>query len=131
MRHALFLFGFALLASHEIDAALAAEWRLLYGLRGLDEPVAARAFTLAHVPLFVALLWLLFHPQFAVRIWSRRVFMAFLVVHAGLHARLSGHVDYGFAGWDSNLLIFGAGVAGLVYLVSDGWLSPPAPSSQS
>lgn len=119
MRYALFLLGFALLASHEIDAALAAEWRLLYVLRSLPEPVAASAFTLAHVPLFALLLGLLFHPKPRVQVWARRGFMAFLVVHAGLHARLSGHPDYGFSGWDSNVLIFGAGLTGLAYLLAE------------
>ena len=128
MRHALFLLGFALLASHEIDAALAAEWRLLYLLRGLPEPLAATVFTLLHVPLFALLLWLLFHPQPRVQVWARRGLMAFLVVHAGLHAWLSGHPDYGFAGWDSNVLIFGAGLAGLLYLGGEVALSRRAPS---
>lgn len=123
MRQVLFLLGFALLASHEIDAALAAEWRLLYVLRGLPEPLAATAFTLVHVPLFAVLLWLLFHPQPRVQVWSRRAFMAFLLVHAALHARLSGHPDYGFSGWDSNALILGAGLVGLVYLLAEALLS--------
>lgn len=128
MRYGLFLLGFALFASHEIDAALAAEWRLLYVLRGLPEPVAASAFTLLHVPVFGALLWLLFHPQGAVVCWARRAFMAFLVVHAALHARLSGDPAYAFEGWDSNGLIFGAGLAGLLYLGAEAWLSRRAPA---
>lgn len=131
MRFALLSLGFALMASHEIDAALAAEWRLLFVLRGLDDDLTASVFTLVHVPLFFALLWALFHANVTIQLWSRRLFMGFLVVHAGLHWRLSDHPLYGFSGWDSNLLIFGAGLAGLVYLASDGWLSPPAPSSQS
>lgn len=131
MRHGLFLFGFALLASHEIDAALAAEWRLLFVLRALPDVTAATLFTLTHVPLFVALLWLLFHPQARVQIWARRLFMAFLVGHAVLHARLSDHALYGFGGWDSKLLIFGAGLTGLAYLAAELGLSRRAPSSQS
>jgi hypothetical protein len=128
MRHLLFLLGFALLASHEIDAALAAEWRLLYVLRGLPEPLAATAFTLVHVPLFAVLLWLLFHPQPRMQVWARRGFMAFLLVHAALHARLASHPDYGFAGWESNVLIFGAGLAGLLYLFAEVLLSRRAPA---
>jgi len=128
MRHFLFLLGFALLASHEIDAALASEWRLLFILRGLDEEVAASVFTLAHVPLFTALLWLMFHPSAPIQAGSRRLFMAFLVVHAGLHWRLSGHPQYGFIGWESNLLIFGAAAVGLLFLAVDFWISRRAPS---
>lgn len=125
-QYALLLLGFALLASHEIDAALAAEWRLLLVLRDLADPTAATAFTLLHVPLFAALLWLLFHPRPRVQSGARSVFMAFLVVHAGLHAALSGHPLYGFSGWDSNLLIFGAGVTGLAYLVAEWRFIQPA-----
>lgn len=117
MRFALLVLGFALLASHEIDAALAAEWRLLYVLRGLAEPAASSTFVLLHVPLFAVLIWALFYPGARLQVWSRRGFMVFLVVHAGLHARLATHPAYGFSGWDSNLLIFGAGAAGLAYLL--------------
>ena len=119
MRSVLFVLGFALLASHEIDAALAAEWRLLYVLRGLPEPVAASAFTLAHVPVFAVLLWLAFHRQVGVLTWARRGFMAFLLIHAGLHARLSDHAAYGFSGWESNLMIFGAALVAVLYLLLD------------
>ncbi len=121
MRHALFLLGFALLASHEIDAALAAEWRLLFGLRSLPDGPAATAFTLLHVPLFMALLWWLFHPKPPVQRLGRAVFMSFLVIHAGLHARLAGHSLYGFEGWPSNLLIYGAGAVGLLWWLAVAW----------
>ncbi|ULQ47623.1 hypothetical protein JN531_004885 [Flagellatimonas centrodinii] len=117
MKTLLFLLGFAFLATHEIDAALNAEWRLLYILRGLPEPVATVGFIWGHVPLFAGLLWGLF---LAPAPWPgrvRAVLAAFLVVHAGLHWRLSDHALYAFSGWDSNGLIWGAGLCGLGYLL--------------
>lgn len=42
---------------------------------------------------------------------------AFMVVHAGMHARLSGHPIYEFRGTLSNGLIYGTAVVATIHLV--------------
>ena len=113
----LFLVGFGFLATHELDAVTQSEWRLLYVLRALPEPLARDAFVALHVPLFALLLWLCHHPRAALRGFSRIALAAFLVIHVGLHLRLQAHPLYHFHGALSQALIFGAGLCGLLYLL--------------
>ncbi|MEC8850311.1 MAG: DUF6713 family protein [Pseudomonadota bacterium] len=119
MHPLLFLLGLSFLLAHEIDAALNAEWRLLYVLRSLSDPTASAAFVWVHVPLFVGLLWLAFLARPGVQRATRAGLSSFLVIHAALHLRLSDHPLYGFAGWDSNGLILGAALAGALYLLCE------------
>lgn len=116
MKNLWFLMGLGFIASHELDAVVQHEWRLLYVLRSLPEAVAANAFVALHVPLFALLVWLTHHPMPHLRNGSRMTLMAFLIVHVGLHLRLSSHVLYTFHSPLSQLLIFGAGLCGAMYL---------------
>ncbi len=122
-KNLLFLLAFSFIATHEIDAALNAEWQLLYVLRALPEATASVGFVWAHVPLFAALLWAFFQAPEPWRERARLALAAFSVIHVGLHWRLSDHALYHFSGWDSNGLIWGAGLCGLLYLLM-AWRSP-------
>lgn len=64
---ALFFLVVAGFIAHELDAVHRHEWRLLFVLRGMPDEAARRAFVLLHVPLFAVLLWLIAHPDAAVR----------------------------------------------------------------
>ena len=109
----LFYLVFAGFIAHELDAVHKREWRLLFVLRRMPEESARRAFVLLHVPLFAVLLWLAAHPDAAVRSWTMASLDVFMIVHAGLHWRLSGHPEYAFDTPHSRLLIFGtAALAG-------------------
>ena len=101
---------------HEMDAVPAQEWRLLYGLRNLPEATAYAAFLLGHIPLFFVILWLGQHGNARLRVGFRLALAGFLVVHAGLHARLSDHPLNGFEGLVSHIPIFAAGFLGTLYL---------------
>lgn len=119
MRLAIFFFylGLGLLFTHELDAIVQAEWRLLYVLRSMPDEVAMPIFIGLHVPLFVLITWLTHHPEQKVRSLSRNLLAAFLVIHAGLHLRLSDHPLYSFDGPLSIMLIYGGALCGTVYLL--------------
>ncbi len=117
MKNLLFYLGLSTLIAHELDAMTQSEWRLLYGLRRLSEPAAASTFVALHVPLMAGILWLTTHELESVRGRSRLALSIFLVVHAGLHQRLSDHPAYTFTSPLSVSLIYGAGLLGLAYLV--------------
>lgn len=117
---ALFYVAFATLIGHELDAVHKREWRLLFVLRNLPEPRARAAFVLAHVPLLAVLLWWLGHPQDSVRLTAVLALDFFMVVHAGLHWRLSTHPLYEFNTPVSRLLIYGAAVLGATHAL---WLA--------
>ena len=116
-REWLFLLGYGLLATHELDAVLRAEWRVLPGLSLLDEALARTLFVMLHVPLFALLTGLLASSRPAIRDRTRHGISLFLVVHAGLHLLFSGHRHYDFATPLSEALIFGGALCGL------GWLA--------
>lgn len=109
--------GLSALLTHEMDAVQAQEWRLLYVLRGLPEAVAYPAFLLLHLPMIFVLLWLSHHPARRIRRGFRLLAAGFLVVHAGLHARLADDPLNGFEGVVSNGLIAAAGLCGGLYLL--------------
>lgn len=111
------LLGFGFLATHELDAVTQSEWRLLYLLRAMPEPLARDVFVALHVPLFALLLWLCHHPRPVLREGSRMALAIFLVVHVGLHLRLQAHPLYHFHGLLSQALILGGGACGLCYLL--------------
>lgn len=114
MREVLVLLGFALLASHELDAVTQSEWRLLFVLRDLPEALARDVF----VPLFAGLVALLWHAGARLRSRARSVFAAFLVVHVAIHQHLSDHPLYLFDGVISQLLIVAAGLTGALFLLA-------------
>ena len=112
----LFYFAFSALLAHELDAVHEHEWRLLFVLRAMPDENARRAFVLLHVPVVALLLWLTASPSEEVRIGTTTGLDLFMVVHAGLHWRLSGHPKYEFRTAHSRLLIYGAAALALVHL---------------
>ncbi|MEM7799176.1 MAG: DUF6713 family protein [Chloroflexota bacterium] len=114
MQPIIFYAVLAFLFAHECDAVYRHEWRLLYGFRRMRDEVAAKFFIVLHVPLFLILMWLGGHPDESVRWWSQLVISAFMVVHTFLHWRLRHHAKYEFEGWESNSLIWGGGLLGLL-----------------
>ncbi len=111
---ALFDLALAGLLAHELDAVQNREWRILYVLRGMPDDVARQAFILLHVPLFAVLLWLISASDPSLRHYSTLGLDAFMVVHAGLHWRLSAHPKYEFHEAYSRSLIYGTALlAGL------------------
>ncbi len=113
----LFLLGLSTLIAHELDAVIQSEWRLLYILRRLPESLASSAFVALHVPLMAGILWLTTHASESVHGKSRIALAMFLVVHTGLHQRLSNYPAYTFTSPLSLALIYGAGLLGLAYVV--------------
>lgn len=116
MKSLFFYLGLGFIATHELDAVTQHEWRLLYILRSLPDPLARDLFVALHLPLFAALIWITQHPRALWRDSARFALMAFLIVHVGLHWRLSGHALYTFHSPLSWALILGGGLCGLAYL---------------
>lgn len=113
----LFCLAFATLVAHELDAVHKHEWRLLFVLRAMPDASACRAFILNHVPLLAVLLWLAAHPAQGTRIWTMLCLDVFMLVHAGLHWRLSNHPKYEFDTAHSNLIIYGAAALAVAHLL--------------
>ncbi|MGB7087057.1 MAG: DUF6713 family protein [Phormidesmis sp.] len=121
-KNLLFQLGFSTLITHELDAVAQSEWKILFVLRSLSEPIAASTFVAMHVPLVAILLYLTHHKSLSIQYWSRTLVALFLVVHAGLHKRLEWQhsPNYTFDSWLSVGLIMSSGILGFIYLVVQG-----------
>ncbi|MEE4284044.1 MAG: DUF6713 family protein [Pseudomonadales bacterium] len=113
----LFSLGLALLFTHELDAALHAEWRLLWVLAEMSDGVASKWFIWLHLPVFLAALYLGANQNPKIRLTFRRMVCVFLPVHAALHFSLSNHPEYQFHYLSSDLMIYGAGACGITYVL--------------
>jgi len=118
MKNLLFNLGLATLSTHELDAVRQSEWHLLYFLRRLPEDIASATFVVLHVPLFAIIFLLAFNEKSSIREWSRSIFTVFLIIHASLHKGLENYPLYTFKSTLSQGLIFGAGLLGLLYLIT-------------
>lgn len=117
MKNLLFYLGFATIITHELDAMMQSEWKLLFILRSLPKETASLAFVVLHVPLIAALLWLTNNEFQPIKNCSRIAFAQFLVIHAGLHKLLENSPNYTFNSSLSLGLIYGGGLLGLLYLI--------------
>ena len=104
----------ALLAVHEMDAMTHAEWALLPILSGLSDAVGRDVFILLHIPLYIGLFWALFFA--AWKAIAARVYCGVLVIHAIVHFLMSGHELYSFSAPIETITVYGAAIAGLIYL---------------
>jgi hypothetical protein len=120
VQHILFHCALATFFTHELDAIQQHEWRLLYGLRRLDERSAATLFVALHPPLFFAISYFSFHANATMQLWFRRGLCLFFVLHALLHWRLMGDPLAAFDTALSLTLIHACALFGGLYLLIDG-----------
>lgn len=116
MRDLIFGLTFGLLATHELDAMRWHEWRVLPMTRFFPDEIGMMVFVLAHVPLFAWLVHVCWTQQANKRLFARRLFAGFCIVHVGLHWLFRNDPAYEFTGLLSNGLILGAGLAGALFL---------------
>lgn len=126
-----FYFGVAFLLTHEMDAVINVEWRLLFHLRNLDDAIASYWFVALHFPIFLAFIYFTRHPMQRVRDTFRLLVSIFLIVHSVLHFRLSSHPQYHFDSLISNIYIYAAGTLGFVYLLMVLVILKTKPSDRS
>jgi len=117
MPDSIFLVGFALLLTHELDAIGRHEWRMFPLVRRLEDGVAYRLFVSLHFPLLVFLLWLLTHPSANVRYWFQLSMDIFFMAHLGLHYLLRSDVNNEFTNTFSKSIIVLIASAGFVHII--------------
>ena len=107
----LFLVAVGWFAVHELDAIRRREWRFFFTPLPVSDETGYRLFVALHLPLFVAILWLLPSQVF------RLGFDVFLIGHAGLHLGLRNRPTVAFDDPFSWLWIYGGAVLGAVHLL--------------
>jgi Family of unknown function (DUF6713) len=118
--------GISFLFTHEMDAVMQREWQLLYFLRDMNDQSAYAVFLVLHVPAFFLFFWLGHHPNSNVQSVFRRLVAGFLIVHAGIHFYNASSPANHFDGVLSNVLIYAAGLFGLLYFAALRRQSVPA-----
>lgn len=118
MQTLLYNLGLSLLLTHELDAVLRAEWTLLYLLRDLPDPASGWVFIYLHIPVLLACLYLGNAKSVTVRSRFRASVCAFLPIHAVVHYSLSDAALYDFHHVLSQLLIYGAALCGVIYIIN-------------
>lgn len=116
LKFAVFYLGVGMIFTHELDAMMNNEWRVLPLTSWLPDATGQFVFVVLHIPLFAAVVALLASENAALRARTRFFAAVFLVLHGLLHAAFFVHRDYEFESVLSNVLIFGAACCGAVYL---------------
>ena len=117
MNNFIFYLGMATLFTHEMDAMLNHEWRVLPLTSWLPENSGMLVFTFFHIPLYAALVALVASRNRKTRFWSRIGISMFLLIHAALHAFFKDSPAYEFSSISSLILIFGGGLLGLIHII--------------
>lgn len=113
----IFCLGIGFLFTHEMDAMLNNEWRVLPLTSWLSDETGERVFLLAHIPLFAVLTALIGSTGEMIRSWTQVFISAFLVIHGILHVAFMSQEQYKFESIESGLLIFAGTICGVGYLL--------------
>ena len=108
-----FYLGFIFITVHEMDAVRCKEWRIFPGLSRLSDALGAKIFIIAHIPIFLCVLWLYASFPDGLRI-SMDVFC---VSHLLLHIVYAKHKKNEFKGVFSWLIIIGCAIFGFIDLL--------------
>jgi len=84
--------------AHELDAVFHREWKLLYGLRELNDAQAYPIFVLLHVAIFMAIFVFSDHRIEKYRNWFRNSVCGFMIIHSLIHFSFIGRPEYTFNG---------------------------------
>jgi len=105
------------LFTHELDAIINHEWRLLPLLGWLTDEYGEIVFILIHIPLFAILIALVASTNIKTRSLSRIGISIFLVIHGLLHVVFMRSTSYEFTSTLSIILIFGGALFGAAFLL--------------
>jgi hypothetical protein len=117
MKNIIFYIGMSTLFTHEIDAIINHEWRLLPLLGWLTDEYGEIVFILIHIPLFAILIALVASTNIKTRSLSRIGISIFLVIHGLLHVVFMRSTSYEFTSTLSIILIFGGALFGAAFLL--------------
>jgi hypothetical protein len=112
----LFIFLLSLAITHELDAIRRREWRVFIVLNKMEEEKAFQIFTLVHIPLFMAIFWLLTYPSAVVAFWFQVVLAGFYIIHKFLHDAFQKDPNNEFDTAFSKRLIDLLAIVGFIHL---------------
>lgn len=121
LTHVLFYLMLSFLLVHELDAARRHEWRVLPLTSRLPDHIGQQVFIWAHIPILIAIFWLVTPNPDAL---AGLCLSAFSVLHVGLHWLFRKHPAYEFNNFSSWTLIIGAGIFGALHVCTVFFTNP-------
>lgn len=112
--HLIFALELALLFVHEMDAVRRQEWNMFAILKDMAEEKAYQVFTLLHIPLYTAMLVLLFSDHAYIGVYITDIF---LIAHLLIHVLFRKHPANKLNGRLSRNIIYSAGLLAFAHLV--------------
>ena len=112
-----FYLGMATLFTHELDAMLNHEWRVLPLTSWMAEDTSQQVFIFAHIPLFAGLIALVASKNERVRTTGQIAISSFILFHAFLHLAFKDVPTYEFESITSSILIYGGALFAAVHLI--------------
>ncbi len=110
----LFSILLSLLFIHEMDAIRNAEWKMFAVLKDMDNDKACQVFTLLHLPLYAALLFVMLSRYQTIAFY---VVDLFLIVHTILHFLFEKHNENGLKNFLSRSIIYSMGVFAGIHII--------------
>ena len=101
---------------HEMDAIRGKEWKMFIILKDMPEEKAYPIFMLLHIPLYTAILFLLFSSFFQAGYYIVDIF---LIAHLLLHLFFRDHPANRLNGPISKWIIYSSGALAVLHLI--GW----------
>lgn len=117
IKNIIFYIGMSTFFTHELDALINHEWRLLPIIGWLTDEYGEIAFVFMHIPLFAILIALVASTNDKIRIRSRFGISIFFIIHGLLHVVYMGNTNYEFSSPLSSILIFGGAILGAFFLI--------------
>lgn len=109
-----FALALALLFVHEMDATRRQEWKMFIVLRDMEDEKAYRVFALLHIPLYTAILIVLFSKKALVGFYIVDVF---LICHLLLHIGFRNNPLNKLNDTMSKAIIYLSGLLALAHLI--------------
>lgn len=109
----IFSIELALLFVHEMDAIRKQEWKMFIILKDMEDEKAYRVFMLLHIPLYSAILYLLFSDYVRIGIY---ITDAFLIIHLLIHFLFRNHSGNKLNNRLSKCIINTAGIIAIAHL---------------
>lgn len=110
----IFAINISLLFIHEMEAIRYKEWRMFIILKDMDDNKAYQIFLLAHIPLYVLILFILFLPIKKIGFYITDVF---LILHLIIHIFFIKHKNNKLNNFLSINIIILMGLLSILHLL--------------
>jgi len=116
METAVFIVMLTLLLIHEMDAIRAKEWKMFIVLKNLEDELAYRIFTLAHIPIYFFVLFVLVRVEMPAIAPFKYSVDIFLIIHAVIHYCFRKKPNNGFRSLFSITIIYSLSILAIIHI---------------